>query len=141
MATPEPKSDADKQDGAKPEEGGDAKKGKKTLFKVGAVLCMLAMAALLAFVTVGKNKGPAPVLEIDGPFVAKLSSSEIQVNLAGEGSKRYLVMALNVEYLVYDEHYVAGRLVLPASPGGHGGGAPAEDPIYTARIKDALLKI
>jgi flagellar basal body-associated protein FliL len=137
----DPKSATDAQDGAKSEEGGAPKKGKKTLFKVGAVLCLLAMALLLAVVTVGKNKGPAPALELDGPFVAKLSSSEIQVNLAGEGSKRYLVMALNVEYLVYDEHYVAGRLVLPAATGGHGGAAPAEDPIYTARIKDALLKI
>jgi hypothetical protein len=74
-----------------------------------------------------------------GPFVAKLSKSDIQVNLAGESSKRYLVMQLNAEYFALDEMYVAARLGVGAGD-GHGGEAK-EDPLYMAMLKDAILKI
>jgi flagellar basal body-associated protein FliL len=137
----EEKSHSDKPAPSKPGEDAAAPKSRKKLLALVLVpVSVLALAALMAFVTVGKKAHVEAAPELEGPLVAKLSSNDLQVNLAGEGSKRYLVMALNVEYLTYGERYVAGRLVLPAAAGDHGT-ATAADPVYTARVKNALLKI
>jgi hypothetical protein len=135
---------ADKQEAteaAKPSGDAEPAKKKTPLFLGGGALALVAVAYVLATMAVPK-KEPKPHLE--GPFVTKLSKTDIQVNLAGEGSKRYLVMSLNAEYFAYDEQYVAGRLGGSAGAKGggeHGGGAGAEDPLYTAMLKDALLKL
>jgi hypothetical protein len=116
-----------------------SKKSKKPLVVAGGTLSLLALAYMLSTMAIPAKKETVPQLE--GPFVAKLSKTEIQVNLSGESSKRYLVMGLIGEYSAYDEAYVGGRLgIASAADGGHGA-TPVEDPLYTAMLKDAMLKL
>ena len=118
-----------------------AKKSKAPVLFGGGALAMIALGYILSLMAVPVKEAPAP--ELDGPFVVSLSKGDIQVNLAGEGNKRYLVMKLQAEYFAYDQDYVAGRLgvaVAHAGGGGHGE-APVEDPIYTAQLKNSLLKL
>ena len=122
-------------------EGEAQKKSKAPLIMGGGALGLVALGFILSQVAVPTREARAP--ELEGPFMAKLSKDSIQVNLAGQGSKRYLVMQLQAEYYAYDESYVAGRLGIASAHGGgeHGGEAPREDPIYTAQLKNALLKL
>lgn len=123
------------QEGQKPAEGGAPKKSKLPLFAGGGVLAVIALAFVAASLAVPKH---ATQPELEGPFVAKLSKSDIQANLAGADGKRYLVLSLQAEYFAYAEHYVTGRLG-GGGGGGHGGGA--EDPLYLVTLKDALIKL
>ncbi len=126
----------------KPVEGEAQKKSKAPLVFGGGALGLVALGFILSQMAVPKHDLHAP--ELEGPFMAKLSKGDIQVNLAGASSKRYLVMQLQAEYYAYDESYVAGRLGIAsggAGGGEHGGEAPKEDPIYTAQLKNALLKL
>jgi flagellar basal body-associated protein FliL len=107
------------------------KKSKLPLFAGGGLGALLLLAYVFASMAVPK-KHVAPQLQ--GPFVAKLSNSELQVNLAGEGSKRYLVMSLTAEYVAYDEAFVKART-------GAGGKPGEEDPQYAAMLTDSLLRI
>ena len=128
------------QEGGKQAEGESPKKSRTPLLVGGGAAAFVALGYILSLMAVPKKEEPKP--DLGGPFVARLSKSDIQVNLAGEGNKRYLVMQLQAEYFAYDESYVAGRLgIATGGGGGHGGEAPAEDPIYTAQLKDALLKL
>src|SRR5262245_38747809 len=78
---------------------------KKTPNYIGSgAVVLLTVAYVLATMAVPKAAPAIPHLE--GPFVAKISKTDIQVNLAGESSKRYLVMSLNAEYMAYEESYV-----------------------------------
>lgn len=114
-----------------------AKSGKKKLF-LALGLCAV-IGVVLAMVALPKKAEHVPTLE--GPFVAPLSKEKLQVNLAGENGKRYLVLGLNAEYFAYSESYVAARLGMAAAGGG-GHDAPAgADPLYTAMLKDALLRV
>ena len=126
---------------AKAAEGEAHKKSKAPLVFGGGALGLVALGFILSQMAVPTRETRAP--ELEGPFMAKLSKDSIQVNLAGQGSKRYLVMQLQAEYYAYDESYVAGRLGTASGHGGgeHGGDAPREDPIYTAQLKNALLKL
>ncbi len=130
-----PKSpDAAKADEAAAAEAA-ANAGKKKLWIVGAAIAVVA-GSTLAFMAVPKHAEPKPALE--GPFVAKLSKQDVQVNLAGENGKRYLVLGLNAEYFAYDESFVAARLGATAA----GGATPGiEDPLYTAMLKDLLVRM
>ena len=111
---------------------------KKTMF-IGLALCC-ALGAGLAAVAIPKKAAHKHVLE--GPFVAQLSKENLQVNLAGENGKRYLVLGLNAEYFAYAESYGAARLGGgAASSGGHGDAAAAADPLYTAMLKDTLIRV
>lgn len=110
-------------------EGETPKKSKAGLFAAVGLLLACGLGAVVATMAIPKPPEPEPVLQ--GPFVSKLSKKDITVNLAGEGSRRYLVMSLNAEYFAYDQSYVDARL----------GGSGAEDPLYTAMLKDALLKL
>jgi len=92
----------------KPAEGDAAKKSKAPLVFGGGALALVALGFILSQMAVPTRDQHA--LELEGPFMAKLSKGDIQVNLAGQGSKRYLVMQLQAEYYAYDESYVAGRL-------------------------------
>jgi hypothetical protein len=127
-------------EGGKAAEGEGAKKSRTPLLIGGGALAMVAMGFALSMMAVPRKAAPKP--ELEGPFVVGLSKGDIQVNLAGEGNKRYLVMKLQAEYFAYDEAYVAGRLGVASmhGDGGHGGEPPVEDPIYTAQLKNALLK-
>jgi hypothetical protein len=127
------------QEGDKPAEAA-APKPKKTMMLVGGSAFLATVLGVLAATMAVPVKKPEPRLE--GPFIAKLSSSDIQVNLAGEGSKRYLVCALQAEYHTYDESYVSARIGGGGAKGGgeHSGGA-TEDPLYAAMLKDALIGV
>lgn len=136
---------ADKQEPKKDEKAagaGDApKKSKKGLFIGLGAVGVIALGGILAVLAVPKKVKEVKHL-IEGPFVSRLSKSEIQANLAGEASKRYLIMELNVEYFAYAEGYVTERLGAGGGGDGHGGGAAGEgDPLFLAMLKDALLKI
>lgn len=124
----------------KPAEGEAKKKNKAPMLFGGGALAMVALGYILATMAVPAKEPPRP--ELEGPFVVGLSKNDIQINLAGDNSKRYLVMKLQAEYFAYDPSYVAGRLgVASGGGGGHGGDAPVEDPVYTAQLKNALLKL
>lgn len=129
---------------AKKDEKADAaeapKKSKKGLLVGGGAALVIVLGAVVATMGAPKKAEKKPLL--GGPFVSKLCKNEITVNLAGEGSKRYLVMDLNVEYFAYEEGYVTSRAGTgAAAAGGHGDAAPAGDPLYLAKLQDALLEI
>jgi flagellar basal body-associated protein FliL len=114
-----------------------AKKSKAVL--IGLALCGV-LGGTMALVAIPKKVEHKYALE--GPFVAALSKENLQVNLAGENGKRYLVLGLNVEYFAYAESYVAARLGGGAAAAGEHGAAPSgPDPLYTAMLKDTLLRV
>ncbi|MBK8180391.1 MAG: hypothetical protein IPK67_16160 [Planctomycetes bacterium] len=113
-------------------------KKKGLIFGAGGVVAALALAFAASLMAVPKKEH---VHHLEGPFVAKLSKDQIQANLARAGGKRYVAMLLQAEYYAYSEAYVQGRLGGGGGGGGHGGGAGAEDPLYLAMLKDALLTV
>jgi hypothetical protein len=117
----------------------DAPANKKKMIVVGGAVCTVVLGGIVSMMAVPKKKLDRHLL--DGPFVSKLSKNEIQVNLAGEGSKRYLAMELNVEYFAYEESYVTHRLGTGAAGGGHDDKAGTGDPLYLAMLQDSLLQI
>lgn len=125
-------------DAAKAAEAAEAPPSKMKLWIAGAVIACAA-GSVLAFMAAPKHAEPKP--ELEGPFVARLSKQDVQVNLAGENGKRYLVLGLNAEYFAYDESFVAARLGNAAAGGEHGGAAAVEDPLYTAMLKDLLVRM
>jgi flagellar basal body-associated protein FliL len=135
---------ADKQEPKKDDKQANAaeapKKSKKGLMMgVGAVV-VVALGSIGAMMAVPKKAKEEKHL-LAGPFISKLSKNEIQANLSGEASKRYLVMELNVEYFAYEEAYVTERLGTGAAGGEHGGAASEGDALYLAMLKDSLLEI
>jgi len=97
------------------------KRSRAGLMIGGGGALLLALAYLTATMAL-PNKPEER--ELRGPFVGPLSAGEIQLNLAGNNSKRFLVMSLNAEYMAFDESYFAGR---------------QEDPLYNVMLKDAIL--
>jgi flagellar basal body-associated protein FliL len=123
----------DKKEGDAAKADGAAKKNKLPMMIGGGIGALLLLAYVFASMAVPK-KHVAPSLA--GPFVAKLSNSEVQVNLAGENGKRYLVMNLNAEYVGYGEEFVKARV------GAGADGKPGvADPQYAAMLMDCLLRI
>ncbi|MEW6073121.1 MAG: flagellar basal body-associated FliL family protein [Planctomycetota bacterium] len=88
----------------------------------GGIVGLVATAYLLFLMAVPGSRSNRP---FQGPFLVPLTPEKVTVNLLG-GSKDYLVMTVNAEYLAYDEGHVTGRV---------------EDPLYQARQKDALLTL
>lgn len=129
MADDKNKKEGKEGEAAKPEAA--PKKSKLPLLAGGGAVALLALAYVFASMAVPKKR---VVPQLQGPYVAKLSNSELQVNLAGEGSKRYLVMSLTAEYVAYDEAFVKSRT-------GAGGKPGEEDPQYAAMLTDSLLRI
>src|SRR5262245_2998565 len=72
----------------------------KTPVLVGGSVALVALGWIFSTMAV-PHKDDEHAHHLEGPFVARLSKSELQVNLAGESSKRYLVMMLNGEYMAY----------------------------------------
>jgi hypothetical protein len=115
----------------------DAKKGEaaepapkgKLGFLIGALLS-LVMGAGAAIMAVPKKPDPVPRLE--GPFVARLSKEDLQVNLVGENGKRYLVLGLSAEYFAYDQAAVLKQL---------GVEAESSDPLFATRLTDTMLRL
>ena len=83
-----------------------------------------------------------PVRDFNTPYAATLLAAAFSADgkqlSAGENGKRYLVLGLNAEYFAYDEHYMAARL--GGGDDGHGN-VSKPDPLYTAMLKDTLLRI
>jgi flagellar basal body-associated protein FliL len=135
MAEEPKKTDAKTEEAAEGEKAG----GKSKMVFAALGLCCV-LGATLATLAIPKKAEHKHSLE--GPFVAALSKENLQVNLAGENGKRYLVLALNAEYFAYAESYVAARLGGgAAASGGHGGEAAGPDPLYIAMLKDRLISI
>ena len=106
-------------DDAAPEGGGK----KKKVMVIGGAVAALALAFVGALMAV-PSKSEQP--ELKGPFVAPLTTDKVRVNLAGNSSKRILLLEMNVKYKAYDSAYFDAR---------------AADPVYLAELKAALLRI
>jgi len=118
---------ADKKEnpeGEEPEGDAPTAKGKKKgIVLGGGIVGLIAAAYVVSLVAV-----PSRIEEraFGGPFVVELSAEPIQVNLAGDNGKRFLVMTLQAEYDAYEETYAANRVT---------------DLLYQARLKDALIGV
>jgi flagellar basal body-associated protein FliL len=134
------KPDAAKKDGAGAETADAPKSKKPMMIGLGAVV-VVVLGGIMSMMAMPKKKVTHHLLE--GPFISKLCKNEIQVNLAGEGSKRYLAMELNVEYFAYEDSYVTARLGTGSAGGGEHAdkGAGSGDPLYLAMLQDSLLQI
>lgn len=120
MADEEKKENEEGEEG---EESSDSPGKKKGILLGGGVVGLVVVAWAASLMAV-----PAEPEEraFSGPFVAPLSEEKIQVNLAGEGGRRYLVMSLSAVYDAYDETYFATRVI---------------DPLYLPLLQDALIDI
>jgi len=125
MAT---KQDDKSKDAKKDGAAAPAPKGKLGIL-VGAVTAV-ALGGVLALLAIPKKDAPKPKLE--GPFVARLAKEDLQVNLAGENGKRYLVLALSAEYFAYDQASVLAHL---------GVEGDAADPLFATRLRDTMLRM
>jgi flagellar basal body-associated protein FliL len=99
---------------------------KKGLFLGGGVVGLIALAWALSIVAVPSSGHHEEQHHIGGPFVAEVSpSAGFQVNLSGDGGKHYLSLKLNVEVDAFEESYA---------------GARASQPLYQAKLTDAVLR-
>jgi flagellar basal body-associated protein FliL len=119
----------DKAKDAKKVEAGEPAPKSKLGLVIGAVT-FLVLGAGAAVMAVPKKAEPIPRLE--GPFVARLSKEDLQVNLAGENGKRYLVLGLSAEYFAYDQAAVLKQL---------GVEAETSDPLFATRLTDTMLRL
>ncbi len=111
----------DKQDPKDAAKDAPAKGGKKTLLLMGGGGVGILAAAFVVATMAAPDKGKP---ELQGPFVAPLTTEKIQVNLSK--SKSFLVLNLNLVYTAYDESYFAGR---------------SSDSLCVAELKDVLVSI
>jgi len=99
------------------------KKSKKGLFLVGGTVGLVAFAYAASLMAIPAK----PDYQVyEGPFVASLLERNIQVNLAGGGSKNFLSMTLKVEFDAYSEGDVRERLA---------------DPLYQAMLTDSIITV
>jgi flagellar basal body-associated protein FliL len=101
---------------------------KRGVLLGGGIAGVIALAWALALVAVpsGGGRHDAAKHRIAGPFVVEVSpSAGFQVNLAGDGGKHYLSLKLNVEVDAFEEGYA---------------GARASQPLYQAKLTDAVLR-
>ncbi len=113
-----------KEEGAAPEaEQAAPKKSRKSLLLGGGVLGLIAAGWAVSLVAM---PGRSRERMFSGPFVVTLSPDEVQVNLLGEGGKRFLVMTLQAEFDAYEEAYATSRV---------------GDTLYQAKLKDALIRV
>lgn len=99
---------------------------KKGMFLGGGVVGLIALAWALSIVAVPSGGHHEAQRRIAGPFVVEVSpSAGFQVNLSGDGGKHYLSLKLNVEVDAFEEGYA---------------GARASQPLYQAKLTDAVLR-
>jgi flagellar basal body-associated protein FliL len=100
---------------------------KKGVFLGGGVVGLIALAWTLSLVALPSGDGHDEAEHrIGGPFVVEVSpSAGFQVNLAGDGGKHYLSLKLDVEVDAFEEAYA---------------GARASQPLYQAKLTDAVLR-
>ncbi len=122
------KTDDKAKDAKKDGEQAPAPK-KKIGFVVGVAM-FLVLGAGAAVMAVPKK--PEPIPRLEGPFVTRLSKVDLQVNLAGENGKRYLVLGLSAEYFAYDQAKVLEQLGLTDA---------ASDALFATRLTDTMLRL
>src|SRR5262245_34495713 len=100
---------------------------KKGAFLGGGIVGLIALAwalSLVALPSTATHRGAEH--RIAGPFMVEVSpSAGFQVNLAGDGGKHYLSLKLTVEGEAFEEAYA---------------GARASQPLYQAKLTDAVLR-
>jgi len=117
---------AEKKDNPdQPADGGNhkPKRSKKGVFLGGGVLGLIAAAYGVSLVALPSKPRDIP---FKGPWVTSLTAGEVQVNLKGESSKRYMVVSLRAEYDAYDDKYAEARVA---------------DPLYQAKLVDTLISL
>ncbi len=102
-----------------------APRSRGRLWFGGAALILVALGWALSLVAVPRKHEPV-THALHGPILLGVSPpSGFQVNLAGGGGKNYLAMTVMAEVDAFDEARVTER---------------AGDPLYQARVSDAVLK-
>lgn len=99
------------------------KKSKKGLFLGGGLMTLIATGYALSLAAAPEVHKE---VSIQGPFVVDLCADELQVNLARNGGRSFLVMTLKAEVYAYNQAYPVARLA---------------DPLYVAKLKDVLIGI
>lgn len=97
---------------------------KKRIIGIGSAAGGLLLLAYIA-VTLAVPSKPT-YRTFDGPFTLPISKDRIEVNLAGESNKRFLVMHLQAVYDAYEQRYLEQRM---------------QDPLYQPLLVDALLAV
>ena len=98
-------------------------KKKKLMLFGGGGLGVVA-AAFIAATLAAPAKKEYKVFE--GPWITPLTPEKVQVNLKGEGRKRFLIFQAEAYFEAYEEGYGAAR---------------AADPTYVALMKDVALRV
>ncbi|MEO0652374.1 MAG: flagellar basal body-associated FliL family protein [Planctomycetota bacterium] len=102
---------------------GAGKSKKKLIGIVGGALGIV----ILAFVTTqAMAPKPPEYKQFAGDYVTPVTPTKITTNLRGGGGKRFLAVQMQANFEAYDEVYITERVA---------------DPVYMARIKDAVLAV
>jgi len=127
MSTAEKNPTEESQSAPAPGATPAARPRKKGLFLGGGAMGLIGLAWALSLVAVPTRGGhPSAKKELAGPFLADISpQAGFQVNLAGDGGRHYLSLKLNVEVDAFEEAYARAR---------------ASDPLYQAKVTDAVLR-
>ncbi len=120
----EEEKDEAEEKGAEGEEEKSASGKKKGIMLGGGLMGLIGVAYMVAMMAV--PSGPPEAIPLAGPFVAALSEDKVQVNLAGEGNKRFLIMDINAIFRAYEEDYITNRVL---------------DPLFSALLQDALIDV
>jgi flagellar basal body-associated protein FliL len=113
----------DKQNEAAEGENARPRRGKKGIFLGGGIISLVAAAYAVFLVAIPSKPVDTP---FKGPWVTTLTAGDVQVNLKGESSKRYMVVSLQAEYDAYDDKYAATRVA---------------DPLFGAKLLDTLISL
>lgn len=99
------------------------KRSKKGILLGGGVLSLIAAAYGVSLVALPSKPKDIP---FKGPWVTSLTAGEVQVNLKGESSTRYMVVSLRAEYDAYNDKYAEARVA---------------DSLYQAKLVDTLISL
>lgn len=111
----------DKKDDKSAPDAAAAKAKRQKLVVGGGVVAVLAAAFVAALMAVPKKEATP---QLQGPFVAPLSPSKLQVNL--NDGRSYLVLNLNVKFEAYAADYLTQRTA---------------DSVCNAEVRDQLVAI
>jgi flagellar basal body-associated protein FliL len=113
----------DEAEGTTDDAAASSPKKKKLMLFGGGGLGVVA-AAFVAATLAAPAKKEYKVFE--GPWITPLTPEKVQVNLNGEGRKRFLVFTAEAYFEAYEEGYATAR---------------AADPTYLALMKDVALRV
>jgi hypothetical protein len=102
----------------------ESKSGKKKgIVLGGGIVGLVALAHVMFLMAVPGIPGNPP---FSGPYLLDLTEEKLQVNLAGDGGKHFLVTKLKAEYEAYEQGYITSL---------------GADEIFLARKRDALIGV